>query len=51
MVGDADQCLEADFFNHELALGEELASEAFEQVGLDLLATESEIAQFEGRRV
>lgn len=51
MIGDADQCFEADFLDHELAFDEELASEAFEQVGLDLLATESEIAQFESRRV
>ena len=46
MVGNADQCLNADFLEYELTFGEELASKALEQVGLNLLAGESETCEF-----
>jgi hypothetical protein len=51
VIGNADQCLEADLFNHELTLGEELAREAFKQIGLYLLASEAEAAQVECGKV
>jgi hypothetical protein len=38
VIGNAHECFDADLFEHELTLGEELAGEALEQVGLDLLA-------------
>jgi len=46
VVGNADQCLKADLFEHELAFGEELASKALEQIGFNLLAGESETCEF-----
>ena len=46
VVGNADQSFNADFLEHELTLGEELASEALEQVGFDLLASVPETCEF-----
>lgn len=46
VIGNADQGIDADFFEHELTFDEELASKALEQVGLDLLASVSEACEF-----
>lgn len=51
MIENADQCLNADFFEHELTLGKELVSKAIKQVGLDLLASESEACELMGGQV
>jgi hypothetical protein len=45
VIGNADECFNADFFEHELTLGEELAGKALEQIGLNLLASESETSE------
>ena len=51
VIGDADQNIEADFFEHELTLGKELAGEVLEQVGLNLLASEPETSELVGIQV
>ena len=51
VVCNASKGLEAELRNHELTLGEELKGEAFEQVALDILACEAEVAQLDSSEV
>lgn len=47
MICNAREDVKTDSLNHELTFGKELESEAFEQVALDILACETEAAQFD----
>lgn len=47
MICNAREYVKTDSLNHELTFGKELESEAFEQVALDILACETEAAQFD----
>ena len=51
MVCYASKGIKTELCNHELAFSEELEGEAFEQVALDVLACEAEVAQFDSSQV
>lgn len=47
MICNASEDIKTDSLNHKLTFGKELKSEAFEQVALNILACETEAAQFD----
>ena len=51
MVCYASKGIETELCNHELTFSEELEGEAFEQVALNILACEAEVAQLDSGQI
>jgi len=51
VVCDASEGGETNLLNHKLSFSKELEGEAFEQVALDVLACEAQVAQFNSSEI